>query len=88
MKDLKLLGYKVSHAVYGIEGVVTSISFDLNGCIQAAIRPQGLTAEGKLKESFGWFDTKGLKVLSDHPLQDQPDFVEVPGGPDSAKPMK
>lgn len=88
LDTLKLLGKRVSHAVYGVEGVVTSVSFDLNGCIQAAVRPQGTDKDGKLRETFGWMDTKGLTVISDEPLQDQPDFAFVPGGPDSMKPCK
>jgi hypothetical protein len=87
-KILRLLGHKVRHDVFGVEGIVTSVSFDLNGCIQAAVRPQGIDKQGKLLESYGWFDVKGLKVLSKTPFQEQPDFCVVPGGTDLMKPYK
>lgn len=86
LDNLKLLGHRVSHAAYGLEGVVTSVSFDLNGCVQAAVRPHGPDKDGKMRESYGWFDVKGLTVLSDKPLQEPPAFVEIPGGTDSMKP--
>lgn len=77
-EHLKLLGYRVRSRVVGFEGVVTSISFDVNGCIQAAVNP-GVDKDGKWRDSV-WCDTKNLLVLSDAPVCNQPDFAIVPGG--------
>jgi len=38
-KHLDLLGHKVTDRVSGFTGVVTSIGFDLYGCIQAVVTP-------------------------------------------------
>lgn len=36
-KHLEMLGYAVRDRVTGLEGIVTSIGFDLYGCIQAVV---------------------------------------------------
>lgn len=46
---LALLGLKVQDKVTGFKGVISSISFDLYGCVQAAITPS-VNAEGKNQE--------------------------------------
>lgn len=81
MKDLNLLGLKVKDVITGMKGVVTSVSYDVAGCIQGLVRPEGTGDNGKLKESY-WFDTKRLKVLSKVPVVEQPNFEFVPGGED------
>ena len=65
-KEMKLLGYKAKDKVTGFTGVITSISFDLYGCIQAAVS-SGLTKEGKVGESY-WMDTNRLQILSKAPV--------------------
>ena len=46
-KHLDLLGRKVEDKVTGIKGVVTSVSFDLYGCIQAVITTPAKDGEYK-----------------------------------------
>ena len=46
-KHLGLLGMKVIDKVTGFEGVVSSICFDLYGCVQATVTPPK-DDEGKL----------------------------------------
>lgn len=65
-KHLELLGLKVKDRVTGHEGVVTSIGFDLYGCIQAIVNP-GADKEGKLRDS-NWFDVNRLEVLEKEPV--------------------
>ena len=79
---LNLLGYKVKDTVTEFTGVVTTISFDLYGCVQAIVTP-GLNEEGKLGEA-AWFGTKRLKALSKKPVMELPTFKVVAGG--QAKP--
>jgi len=80
MKEhFKLLGVQVRDRVTGFVGVVTSISFDLFGCVQAIVTPG---AAGEKLESSHWFDTKRLIALNDVPVMELPTFETVPGGQD------
>lgn len=70
---LDLLGRKVEDRVTGFSGVVTSVCFDLFGCIQATVNP-GVTADGKLLD-ICWFDVSRLHVNYDiDPVMDRPNF--------------
>ena len=75
-KHLALLGLRATDAVTGFTGVVTSICFDLYGCIQAAINP-GLGADGKPMDSH-WYDVNRLTVNDPKPVMQLPDFVAGP----------
>jgi len=77
---LKTLGFKVVDSVTGFKGVVTSISFDLYGCVQAIVTPEA-DKDGKIEESR-WFDTKRLIIASKKPVMPIPTFETIPGGQD------
>jgi hypothetical protein len=68
---LSYLGMKVKDKVTGFSGIVTSISFDLYGCIQALVNP-GLK-DGKFKEC-SWFDISRLKFTGSTPVMRAPNF--------------
>ena len=70
-KHMQLLGMIVKDKVTNFEGVVTSVSFDLYGCIQAIVCPPASGSE--IKESR-WFDVTRLKVKSKKPVMNLPDF--------------
>ncbi|MFV0508736.1 MAG: hypothetical protein ACK5M8_05750 [Shewanella algae] len=72
MNHISLLGYKVKDKVTGIEGVVTTMSFDLYGCIQALVHP-GMKSDGTAKEQY-WYDVSRLNVLTKKPVMDQPNY--------------
>lgn len=74
---MELLGLKVRDVVTGFEGIVTTLSFDLYGCIQVVISPE-TDKDGKMRDG-AWFDAKRLKVLGRKPVMPVPDFVSVPG---------
>jgi hypothetical protein len=76
-KHIGLLGHKVSDPVTGITGIVSSISFDVSGCIQAAVRISP-KKEGGIGESF-WIDTKQLKRLTKTPVVKAATFDIIPG---------
>lgn len=76
MKHLNLLGLKVRDKVTGCRGVVTSVCFDLYGCVQAALQPEA--KDGKLPDST-WFDEKRLIVESDRPVMERPTFELIAG---------
>ena len=76
MKHIELLGMKVEDKVTGFGGVVSSVSFDLYGCIQALVNP-GLDKDGKFKEQ-SWFDVRRLIVKGKTPVMERPEFVRGP----------
>jgi len=78
---LDLLGFEVQDAVTRFKGVVTSIAFDLPGCVQASVN-QAISKEGKLGETY-WFDVNRLTKISKKPVMKRPEFLfeiaDVPG---------
>ena len=75
-RHMKLLGLPVKDLVTGTEGIVTSVSYDLYGCVQALVDP-GLDKDGKRKDSR-WFDVARLETTSDTPVMPVPDFDAPP----------
>ena len=73
-----LLGRRAQDVVTGLAGVVTSISFDLSGCVMGLISPVS-GEKGDLPDSR-WFDTKRLRLDESDPVMAQPTFETVPGG--------
>lgn len=72
-KHMDLLGRKCVDKVTGMEGVVTSVSFDLYGCVQVVLHP-GLKEDGTLRDTL-WFDIARLPLRSNPKLQSVPTFV-------------
>lgn len=73
-KHMELLGMRVVDKVTSFEGVVTSICFDLYGCIQALVHP-GISGEGKLLEQQ-WFDVNRLGLTSSTPVMRLPNYAD------------
>ena len=71
-KTNALLGLKAEDRVTGFKGVISSICYDLYGCIQVAFTPQAKDGDTELKGSH-WFDINRVKV-SDERVMDAPDF--------------
>ena len=71
-QHFNLLGHKAKDKVTGYNGVVTSLSFDLYGCVQAVLTP--LVDKDKDLESGRWFDVTRLKVTGKKPVMPVPDF--------------
>lgn len=72
-KHLSILGKPVRDRVIKIEGIATSVSFDLYGCVQVVVN-RGVDKEGKLIEPM-WFDIARLEILSEVPVMDPPEFA-------------
>lgn len=70
-KHVDLLGCIGKDLVSGLEGVVTSISFDINGCVQAVITPPAKDGEYK---SGTWLDVARIKTWPKDIEMDTPDF--------------
>lgn len=79
MKEhLRLLGFKVREKLTGLVGVVTSVSFDISGCVQGYVNP-GVDKDNKTRDGC-WYDTKRLEPLTKKSLLEAPTFEVVPGG--------
>jgi hypothetical protein len=70
MKGMDLLGHRVEDKITNFKGIVTSISYDLYGCIQALVV---LKTKDEEKNSY-WRDIKALNKLSKKPVMEIPDF--------------
>ena len=81
---LSVLGKKVKDRVTGMEGIATSVSFDLYGCIQVLIHP-GLKDDGTPRETR-WFDSNRLTVTNDVPVMEPPSFIAGADKGPEAKP--
>jgi len=85
-KSIELLGKKVKDRIRGTTGIVTSVCFDLYGCIQVIIDTQKADKEGKRIDS-GWIDLKRVDIVSHKLILDSPDFnnkysdIKQVGGP-------
>lgn len=72
MKHIELLGLRVKDKISGVDGIITSVSFDLYGCIQATIN-RGLNEKGEMHDGF-WFDVCRLDILDKKPIMNVPNF--------------
>ncbi len=71
-KHLSMLGKKARDKVTGFEGVVSSVSFDLYGCVSAAITPP-IDDKGETRPG-NWFDVTRVEFLDNKPVMNVPDF--------------
>lgn len=81
-EHFKLLGYRVRDVVTGYEGVAESLSFDLYGCVQYAVRPPISKDKPHEFADGRWFDVKRLVPVGDAPIMDVPTFEDEIGGCD------
>lgn len=64
---LQFLGRQARDKVRGTVGHVTSVCFDLSGCVQVAIAPP-VNADGKLPDVC-WYDVQRVEVTGDRVLE-------------------
>lgn len=76
-RHLDTLGHTAVDKVSGISGVIDSICFDLYGCVQASLRPQGADKDGNPYKGY-WYDISRMRITSDEPVMQQPDFTTGP----------
>lgn len=82
-KHFDTLGRRAIDKVTRFEGIITSLSFDLYGCVQYALSPP-IDKDGKYQDSGRWFDAHRLDVLMDDPVMTPPDFFQEYKAPMSA----
>lgn len=81
-KFLAMLGYKYRDKVTGYEGVAESLSVDLYGCVQIALRPGASTKDGEMKVPEGrWFDWSRIVQLGDQRVMEPVPMAKEPTGP-------
>lgn len=73
---MKMLGLRAKDVVTGFTGVISTISFDLYGCVQFVVTPEA-DKDGKLAQGH-WFDAKRLTLLTDTPVMAVPSFATMP----------
>ncbi len=73
---IDMLGKTARDRVTGMQGVVSSISFDLYGCIQAVLTPP-IDKDGKLPDGR-WLDVHRLELLGDERCMAVPQFEKAP----------
>lgn len=72
-EHLKLLGKPAKDLVTGFSGVVSSLSFDLYGCIQVVITPE-VDKKGEIPAGQ-WFDIARVKVTRVKRVMELPDYI-------------
>ena len=72
-ETIGLLGRRAKDRVTGFEGVITSVCFDLYGCVQVGVTPIA-GKDGKLGDSH-WFDVQRAELLGKTAVMSAPDFA-------------
>ncbi len=73
MQHMGMIGQRVVDKVTGFAGVVTAMSFDLYGCIQAIVTP-AVNKDTAKRAAGEWFDVQRLTVTDTTPVMEVPDF--------------
>lgn len=73
---IDLLGKKARDRITGLQGVISSVCFDLYGCVQAGISPP-VDKDGKLVDSR-WFDVNRLEIVDETRVMPVPAFAIEP----------
>lgn len=89
---IEMMGHKFRDRVSGYEGVAESVSFDLYGCVQVALRPAVVhdDKEGPKLPDGRWFDASRLEKTSKKRVMEVPTFerlasaVPMPGPADKS----
>lgn len=76
------MGDKIRSQVTGFEGIVIAADYWMTGCKRYAVQPQGLTEEGKQKDS-AWIDEEYCELVQAQALVLQ---EEPSGGPHGDNP--
>lgn len=61
-RSFRVMGHRAKDRITGVEGVITTVTFDLYGCIQVLLHP-GLDKDGKSREQV-WLDVNRLEPIA------------------------
>lgn len=70
-KHLNMLGREAEDKITGFKGVITSVGFDLYGCVQVVIVPP--MKDGDIING-SWLDVSRLTVSTEKPVMAVPNF--------------
>ena len=93
-KSIEMLGKKGKDKITGSEGIITSVSFDLYGCVTVIINPSKIDKDGKEVPSIGWIDINRVDIIKDNYVMPHPNFerkykeTDEIGGCDLNKPAR
>lgn len=73
---IDIMGKRAKDKVSGFEGIISSVSFDLYGCIQVAISPP-VDKDGKLHPGH-WLDIHRLEITDHAQVMPVPAFTGKP----------
>jgi len=73
-ESIDQLGKPVRDVLTGFTGVITCVSFDVNGCVQGYVQP-AVDKDGKKRDDGGWYDVKRLVDTGDARAMNVPDFA-------------
>jgi hypothetical protein len=83
-ETIDLLGKEARDKISGFKGVISSVSFDLYGCVQIVLAPKANESGDKIEDSR-WFDVHRLEVTSSRRVMDVPDFKALARKPSEFK---
>ena len=78
-ETVNYLGLRGKDKITGLEGVITSVCFDLYGCAQVALHP-GLGKDGKIMDT-NWFDVIRVEVNEGDRVLAVPAAFQTDGDP-------
>jgi hypothetical protein len=73
---INLLGQKARDKISCATGYITSVCFDLYGCIQVIINPCKMGEDGKMLDTYGWIDINRIIIINKNKIMKNPDFDE------------
>lgn len=77
---IDMLGLKVRDKITAVEGIATSVCFDLFGCVQISI-DRGMDEKGARLDSY-WYDVARLEILPVPRVMPVPSFESaIPATP-------
>lgn len=62
-REQELMGAKVRDLVTGIEGIVTSVAYWMNGCVRVCVQPP--THDNKPADTVEWCDVQQVERIGD-----------------------
>ena len=91
-KSIEMLGKEGKDKITKQKGIITSVCFDLYGCIQVVLDEQKVDKDGK-RICTGWIDINRVEITKDKKIMECPDFdnkyssIKQVNGP-SSKPIR
>lgn len=73
-KCVSYLGFKAKDKVTGAKGMISTVCFDVYGCIQVILDPQKVNKDGTVGKNIGWIDINRVQIEGKKRFFEPPDF--------------